>query len=366
VRPLSQRLAFRPNLLPLEERAVPDASPTTPPTTTPPTPPVGDKQIIAVGAEAGNPPLVQVYNPDGSLLYSFTAYDSRFRGGVRVAVGDVTGDGVPDIVVAPGPGIAPQVKVYDGTSGADVSNFMAYNEAFKGGVYVAVGDVNGDGRPDIITGAGQGGGPHVRVFDGKWAVPSLHTTGSTTSTTTPDTTASPPTNGPGILTEFFAYDAAFRGGVRVAAGDFTGKGHVDIATAAGPSGGPHVKVFDPVTGELLTSFMAFSIGYTGGVYVTAGDIGGDGKAELAVGSGVGLRQAKVYDSDFSLVRSYTIDDPNAAVGVRVGMADINGDGKQELVLGMGTEVQVRDPLNNATERTFTPFDPTVLGSVNVG
>jgi hypothetical protein len=355
--PLSRRLAFRPQLLSLEERAVPDATATTGA--------LNDKQIYAVGADAGNQPLVQVFNPDGSLKYSFTAYNPNFRGGVRVAVGDITGDGIPDIVTAPGPGMAPDVKVFDGSSGAEIANFMAYADVFTGGVYVAVADVNGDGRPDIITGAGQGGGPHVRVFDGKWVVPPLHGHGQPVDLSTPPT-ATPPLMGTGILTEFFAYDPRFTGGVRVAAADLTGAGHAEIITGAGPGGGPHVRVIDPTTGKELASFMAFASTYTGGVYVTAGDIGGDGKAEVAVGSGVGLAQVKLYNDDFSLLRSYTIAETAAAMSVRVAMADVDGDGKQDLVLGMNGELEVRDPLTNATERTSTPFDPTVVGSVFVG
>ena len=358
--PLSHRLAFRPKLLPLEERAVPATL-----TTTDPLPPIADKQVYAVGADAGNQPLVQVYNPDGTLKYSFTAYKTTFRGGVRVAIGDVTGDGVPDVVTAPGPGAPPNVKVFDGSSGAEVANFMAYNEAFTGGVYVAVADVNGDGRPDIITGAGQGGGPHVRGFDGKWAVPALHGHGQPVDLNTPPT-ATPGLMGTGVLTEYFAYDPRFTGGVRVAAADLTGAGHAEIITGAGLGGGPHVRVIDPTTGKELASYMAFASTYTGGVYVTAGDIGGDGKSQVAVGSGVGLSQVKLYNDDFSLLRSYTIPETAAATSVRVAMADVNGDGKEDLVLGMNGELEVRDPLTNATERTATPFDPTVVGSVFVG
>ena len=84
-------------------------------------------------------------------------------------------------------------------------------------MFVAAGDVNGDGRDDVITGAGAGGGPHVRVFSG-------------------DDGAE--------LAGFFAYDAAFGGGVRVAAGDFDGDGRADILTGPGAGGGPHVRAFD--------------------------------------------------------------------------------------------------------------------------
>jgi hypothetical protein len=364
-RPLSRRLTFRPLLLPLEERAVPStvtATDPVPAVTPSPAPKPAAKQVYAVGADVGNPPLVQVYNADGSLKFSFMAYDANFRGGVRVAVGDVTGDGVPDIVTAPGAGMPPQVKVFDGTSGAEIANYMAYRETFKGGVYVAVADINGDGHADIITGAGQGGGPHVKVMDGAHVVPSIN------GTTTPPPASTLPGAGdaPGVLTEFYAYNPLFHGGVRVAAGDVNGDGVPDIITAAGPGGGPHVKAIDGKTGNLLYEFYAFDSTYTGGVYVTAGDIVGDGKSELVVGSGTGLKEVKVYDRSGNAVRTYTINDPAAALGVHVGMADVNGDGKADLLLSVGTSVQARDPLTDATIQTITPFDPTVLGGVFVG
>src|SRR5204863_7714922 len=113
---------------------------------------------------------------------------------------------------------------------------------FTGGVRVATGDVNGDGYDDLITAAGAGGGPHVKVFDGK--------TGA-------------------LLREFMAYDAAFTGGVYVAAGDVNGDGKADIVTGVGVGGGPHVKAFSGADGSVLASFMAYDANFLGGVYVAA-------------------------------------------------------------------------------------------------
>src|SRR5206468_2871259 len=140
----------------------------------------------------------------------------------------------PDLVVAAGPG-GPHVKVIDGTKlnnvdekgviadSALLASFYAYDNIFAGGVWVAAGDVNHDGRADIITGAGAGGGPHVKVFSGLDFTP---------------------------LQSFFAYDAGFSGGVRVAAGDVTGDGFADVITGPERAGGPNVKVFSGATGGL--------------------------------------------------------------------------------------------------------------------
>jgi hypothetical protein len=129
---------------------------------------------------------------DGHVLRSFFPYDPAFTGGVRVASCDITGDGVPEIVTAAGAGGGPHVRVFDGKTGAQLpglrGSFFAYIPAFTGGVFVGCADVNGDEVPDIITGPGPGGGPHVRAISG--------TDGSE-------------------ITGFFAYGVTFTGGVFV-------------------------------------------------------------------------------------------------------------------------------------------------------
>src|SRR5262249_14185695 len=81
----------------------------------------------------------------------------------HVAAGDVTGDGKADIVTGAGAGPGPHVKVFD-ASGAEVRNFFAYAPAFTGGVTVAAGDLDGDGHAEILTGAGAGAAAgHVKA-----------------------------------------------------------------------------------------------------------------------------------------------------------------------------------------------------------
>src|SRR5207244_7834125 len=91
--------------------------------------------LFAVGADVGGGTVVSVYNYDGSVWYSFFAYASNFGGGVRVATGDVTGDGIEDVITAPGAGGGPHVKVFDGATGKLIREFMAYAPNFSGGVF---------------------------------------------------------------------------------------------------------------------------------------------------------------------------------------------------------------------------------------
>src|SRR4029079_2567103 len=80
------------------------------------------------------------------------------------AVGDGNGDGRKGVVVAAGRGGGPAVAAFDGTTGRLLSSFFAYDPSFRGGVDVDVGDVTGDGVAEIVTGTGTGGGPNVRAF----------------------------------------------------------------------------------------------------------------------------------------------------------------------------------------------------------
>jgi hypothetical protein len=130
---------------------------------------------IMTGTGFGGAAHIRVFSfPEGAVnpieLFNFFAFDPAFIGGVRIAACDLNGDGVPDIVAAAGPGGGSHVRTFDGTTSQQlpgaIGSFFPYDPGYTGGTYVACNDVNGDGVPDIITGTGVGGGPHVRVWNG--------------------------------------------------------------------------------------------------------------------------------------------------------------------------------------------------------
>jgi hypothetical protein len=339
------------------------STPVVPPTPEPPpSPPASGPggasplHFFVTGVDAGAGPHVKVFRLDGTLVGSFFAFGPGFRGGVHVAVGDVNGDGVPDIIV--GAGAGPHVLVIDGTKlnevlpngqiapSALLASFLAFGPSFQGGVSVAAGDVNGDGRADIIVGAGPGAGPHVEVIDATHLNEVL-----------PNGQIAPAA----LLGSFFGFGPGFHGGVTVAAGDVNGDGRADIIVGAGPGAGPHLLVIDSTRmtqvlpngqiagAALLASFFAYGVGFRGGLAVGAADLSGDGRADVLTGAGPGAgphvlaidatRMTEVLPdgqiAPSALLASFFAFEPTLHTGVTVAGADLDGDGHADLLAGAG-------------------------------
>ena len=225
--------------------------------------------IVGAGPSAG-PRIVVLSGQDGKQLASFFAFSQSFAGGVTVASADFNGDGYADIVVGADTRGGSHVKVFDGRTLQELRSFFAFGRDFNFGVRVAAGDVNGDGTPDVLVGAG-GGAPVYSVFDG--------VTG-------------------GLIRRGTAFAPAFTGGIYIAAGDVDGDGFSDVILGAGRAGNPHVKVFSGLNETELASFFVNedfspnslpSIPFESGISVSASDLDGDGIEEILTSKGRGTR-----------------------------------------------------------------------------
>jgi hypothetical protein len=215
---------------------------------------------IAVAADVGGGPRISIYLVrDGQLVLTntFFALDETFRGGLRIALGDIDGDGYADLVVTGGPGAGPRVATYDGRTLTDFqtpqrlfNDFFAMDPNSRLGLFVAVGDLNSDGKAEIAVSSDVGGGPRIVVFNG-------------TSFFNRELE---------VAADFFAGDPDSRGGLRIAIRDVSSRDGMELIAGDGPGAGSTVRVytgydiyFQPDPEPVLTTELL--PGYLGGVFV---------------------------------------------------------------------------------------------------
>lgn len=300
--------------------------------------------IVSAGG-AGSLPEVRVFDySSGSERYRIKVYEDSFLGGVRVATGDVDGDGIDDIITGTGIGGGPRIRVFSGATGQVIRDFFAFEDTFRGGIFVAAGDVDGDGKADVIVGAEVGGGPRISTFSGA--------DGS-------------------ILNNFFAFDPNQRGGTRVAAGDFNGDGLADIVASTGQGVPTRIRIFNGVNvTNTLQDYAPFETAFTGGITIAVGDINGDGKPDVIAGAEIGGGpRVQVFNGVTQQpINSFFAYEQSFTGGIRVAAQDINNDGRSDIIVGTGIGRVAQTRVFSAAGLTilddFFPVDTT--GGIYVG
>jgi hypothetical protein len=285
--------------------------------------------VITPGPGFSNRGLVTLLNRNFEEKIEFTAFNTRF--GANAVMGDIDGDGEDEIIVTPGPDPLAdgRVKVFR------LNGVMLLEQtilATKSGAFLAAGDIDGDWWEEIVVGAGPGLKNTARVkvlsFDGQ----RLENTGI----------------------DFVAFPNAYKLGVKVALGDVDGDGILEIIAGAGPSplSPARVKVFKVDTSggignwDISSTLADFVVNfgdwypYLFGVNVAAGDVDGDGVAEIIAGAGPNpLQKAMVAiykgDGTFMGTRFEAYPANDYRFGVNVTARDLDGDGLAEIITGPG-------------------------------
>ncbi len=232
----------------------------------------GRAEVIAGSSPGTRSQITIIDGFTEKQVFEMFPFEASFLGGIYISAGDITGDGVPELIITPDEGGGPRVTILDGVNFNVIANFFGIDDPnFRGGARAAVGDMNGDGFGDLLVAAGFGGGPRVAGYDGQALA-----------------------NGQlvKIFADFFAFEQTLRNGVFIAAGDLDGDGKAEMIVGGGPGGGPRVTAFDGASllqnqQNVVANFFGGDPNNRGGVRIAVKDLDGDNQADLITGAGTG-------------------------------------------------------------------------------
>jgi hypothetical protein len=252
----------------------------------------------------------------------------------------VTNDGIPDLFCAPGPGGQSVVRVFDGLTQALIQEIPVVAPTFRGGLNLAVGDVNASPGPELVV-ARHAGAPHVFVYS--------VATGA-------------------LVRKFLAFPATLTAGVRVTVADVVAGGFPEVVANL-RSASRAIRAWNADTGVLARSFLAPAPA-TGGLFLAAGDFNDAARDDLLIGRGAGVPIVSLVETDTAAEFNQLLAYPTThRTGVRVAAVDVDGDGRSDAVLAKGPnappEVTLIDPDTGFRFGSFLAFDPTMTAGLFV-
>jgi len=248
-------------------------------------------------------PIIKIFRNDGTLVNEWQPYPGGFAGEIVVVGADLDNDGKDEIITAPGAGGGPHVKIWDGYGNEKYDDFFALDNAYRQGIEIAAGDIDGDKTKEIIVSAIEGNKAVIKIFncfgtqvyeniyfelENSFEPMKISTLDLGLDKVEEIIAAQSSGNQPKILflrrdgtviNQFLAYAPSFGGGVNLTS--VKEDNYNLIITGAGFSGGPHIRFFDGF-GKLQKDprFFSYNEKFRGGVNVAWGDVTGDGQANL--------------------------------------------------------------------------------------
>ncbi|MBI4415195.1 MAG: VCBS repeat-containing protein, partial [Candidatus Kerfeldbacteria bacterium] len=307
--------------------------------------------VVVTGTKHDVAPYIKIFTVAGKPLKTFFAYSSFFRGGVNVAVGDVTGDGNDEIVTAPGPGGPPTVRIFDMNGRTLRKDFAAFPGLFRNGVNITLVDVDGDRKKEIVA-APMSGAPQLRVFglrNGRFVL---------------------------IMPSVFAFARTMQSGITLGGSDLDADGFQEVLATPGAGGPPLVRVFG-IRNRILRQIMADALigpaTSRAGMSIVGATVATGVPGVASVSSdGSSLVRWFVRNGQGKLVRAaetFLAFHPDFQGGAALAGCDLNADGPAELlaaVAGGGNPlVRIFDTKGKMAFPEFYAFPKTMKDGLTI-
>jgi hypothetical protein len=312
---------------------------------------------LVVTPRAKGGPQIAIWNKDGKMVGSWFAYGPKTRLGVETEVADLDGNGQEDIIAFPAhDNIVAHVRMFN-QAGKLLGQFFPYGNQYRGRIHVRAGDLNGDGKIEIVTTSHKGDKP-LLIHDrkGKLLSPALGIAKSgflelddidgngklEMILATPDdlSRVSIYNHNRTLNRQINITGKGWENGIEsLHVRDLDGDGKSEIIVSM-DKGGNAIRVYQS-DGKMVREFMAYNPGFQGGARISVGNVNGGNDLEIvAFPNEKGTAHARIFDRNGKLISTFFAYPANTTKGKFYSLlADVDGNGKAEIVTGGGTDLE---------------------------
>jgi hypothetical protein len=303
---------------------------------------IGGVAPAYAGEQASEDVQVRVFNEKLGFQKQLDFVDQSFQGVMDFTLVDLGGDGVNEMIMTYGYQDYPELKIYR-YDGSEINSWQPYPVGYEGKINVTTGDFDGDGKDEIVTSPGEGGGPHIRMFDGY---------GESKF-------------GKG----FFAGDELNRKGVEIATGDVDGDASTEVIASMLEDGKNVIKFFNREGVQLHESIIIEVEDSFEPMKVSAYDLDNDGQDEIVLGAGMGNQPwVRVFDYTGEQIIEFQAYGSEFRGGIEVAGVKFNGEKYIVTAPGFsgGPHVRYFDLSGRVQlSPTFFTHAPSYRGGLNV-